>query len=198
MESETLNLARWRDFVTAMESLVTAGLPEAEVLARGAPQLGALVARDDWLPAAFAVPDSDRYQQHLLHRDPRGWFSVVSFVWSPRQATPIHDHCVWGLVGMLRGAERSQRFVRGEDGIMREHGEAALLEPGDVEALSPVEGDIHQVTNARDGVSISVHVYGADIGVVERHSFARDGSVRSFVSGYSDTIIPEFWTQEIL
>ncbi len=30
-------------------------------------------------------------------------FCVVSFVWGPDQATPIHNHTVWGLVGVLRG-----------------------------------------------------------------------------------------------
>lgn len=194
MEGDTLNLARWRHFVTAMETLVDARPAEPEMLRRGGAILEALVAHDDWLPAAFAEPDPDRYQQHLLHRDAQDRFSVVSFVWSPGQSTPIHDHCVWGLVGMLRGAERSQRFGRDDDGSISERGEAALLVPGDVEALSPIEGDIHQVTNARDHVSISVHVYGTDIGSVRRHSFSRDGSTRTFVSGYSDTAAPEFWT----
>ena len=96
-------------FVADVSDLLDRAPSEADILARGARLLGGLVAVDDWLPAAFAVPDAERYRQYLLHADPAGRFSVVSFVWGPLQATPAHDHRVWGLVGVLRGAELSQR-----------------------------------------------------------------------------------------
>ena len=51
--------------------------------------------------------------------------------------------------------------------------------------MSPTIGDIHQVANALpDAPSISIHVYGADIGKVARHTFAADGTQRAFISGY--------------
>src|SRR5258708_3690418 len=84
-----------------------AALSETQHLHEGRALLGALIARDDWLPDAFAAPDPQRYRQYLLYCDPLERFSVVSFVWGPGQCTPIHDHTVWGLVGVLRGAERS-------------------------------------------------------------------------------------------
>ena len=38
-----------------------------------------------------------------------------------------------------------------------------------------------------DRVSISIHVYGADIGAVKRHVFDADtGAMKDFVSGYSE------------
>ncbi len=67
--------------------------------------------QDDWLPEDCARPDPQRYQQYLLHVDSRQRFSVVSFVWGPGQITPVHDHRVWGLIGMLRGAEYSQPYA---------------------------------------------------------------------------------------
>jgi predicted metal-dependent enzyme (double-stranded beta helix superfamily) len=70
--------------------------------------------------------------------------------------------------------------------------------PGDVERLSPREGDIHQVTNAVDCLSISIHVYGADIGRVHRHAFSPDGTAKTFISGYSDTVAPALWNEESL
>ncbi len=66
-----------------------------------------MIRHDDWLPAAYAAPDPARYRQYLLHCDSAERFSIVSFVWGPGQLTPIHDHTVWGLVGVLRGAEIS-------------------------------------------------------------------------------------------
>jgi rhodanese-related sulfurtransferase len=62
--------------------------------------------------------------------------------------------------------------------------------PGDIEAVSPRIGDVHKVWNAlRDQVSISIHVYGGNIGKIERHSYREDGSRTSFVSGYSNVML---------
>ena len=118
------------------------------------------------------MPHPQYYQQYLLHCDPLERFSMVSFVWGPGQSTPVHDHEVWGYVGMLRGSEINQRYVREADGGLRPAGAASTLLPGDVERLAPEEGDIHQVSNAHaDRVSISVHLYGGNIGAVSRHVY---------------------------
>ena len=61
----------------------------------------ALIARDDWLPDAYAQPHPEKYRQYLLYGDPLDRFSLVSFVWGPGQRTPVHDHLMWGLIGML-------------------------------------------------------------------------------------------------
>ena len=45
-----------------------------------------------------------------------------------------------------------------------------------------------------DRVSISIHVYGANIGAVARHVFDPvSGAARPFVSGYSSTPVPNLW-----
>lgn len=169
-----------------LETLLANHPPEALVLARGAALLAELVAHDDWLPATHARPGPDSYRQYPLHRDPAGRFSVVSFVWGPGQSTPIHDHTVWGLIGMLRGEETAQAYRFTGPGRLVPAGEPVRLLPGQVDQVSPRVGDIHQVRNARDdAVSISIHVYGADIGTVERAIYGEDGSRRPFVSGYS-------------
>lgn len=173
-------------FVAAVSALLGRTDDERTILEEGANLLRSLVVHDDWLPDAFAAPDPERYRQYLLHADPSGRFSVVSFVWGLGQQTPVHDHRVWGLVGVLRGAELSQRYVRTERGLVQ-LGEPTLLEPGDVDAVSPRVGDIHRVSNAlRDETSVSIHLYGADIGRVERATYAADGSERRFVSGYAN------------
>ena len=146
-----------------------------------------LVAVDDWLPEAMAQPHPKYYQQYLLHCDPRERFSVVSFVWGPGQRTPVHDHTVWGVIGMLRGGETCARFDRKGDRIVSS-GETVFLKPGDVDVVSPAIGDIHRVANAHDDrVSISIHAYGANIGKVRRHVFdVETGAVKEFVSGYAN------------
>lgn len=174
-------------FVQAFGRLLDGTADEAGILARGGALLADLVSRDDWLPDAYAAPDPARYRQYLLHRDAAMRFSVVSFVWGPGQATPVHDHKVWGLIGMLRGAERAERFVRAGDGRPVAIGEVQTLRPGDIDAVSPRIGDIHRVANAHDDrVSVSIHVYGADIGQIARTVYDADGVPRHFVSGYAD------------
>lgn len=191
---ERVNTARLRDFVTALADLLDRTSDEAEILDKGGVLLGDLVAHDDWLPEAFATPSPDRYQQYLLHCDSAERFSVVSFVWGPGQGTPIHDHTVWGLVGILRGREESLNFRRQSDGSLAPEEPALLLNPGEVEALSPARGDIHQVRNAlADAPSISIHVYGANIGAVRRSTFTPDGEAKLFISGYANALVPNLW-----
>jgi predicted metal-dependent enzyme (double-stranded beta helix superfamily) len=186
------NLARLRGFIAAFTRLIETEKAEARVLDEGAALLADLIRMDDWLPPAFAAADPARYQQHLLHCDPLERFSVVSFVWGPGQETPVHDHTVWGLIGQLRGAEASQRFEH-QEGKLIPTGPRLVLKPGQVEAVSPRIGDIHQVANAADQVSISIHVYGGNIGAVRRRAYGADGAPKTFISGYSNAATPNLW-----
>jgi predicted metal-dependent enzyme (double-stranded beta helix superfamily)/rhodanese-related sulfurtransferase len=187
---------RLHSFVTQLHGLLQGTRDEATILARGKTLLTELVTHDDWLPDEFAQPNPERYQQFLLYADPEDRFSVVSFVWGPGQATPIHDHTVWGLIGMLRGAELCQPFAKNAQGQWLPSAEQTRLEAGHVEAVSPTVGDVHRVWNAlADQPSISIHVYGANIGKVCRHVFHEDGTVKEFISGYSNAkaeVPPEF------
>jgi predicted metal-dependent enzyme (double-stranded beta helix superfamily) len=187
------NLQRLADFIGAVGALIDQTTDEDLILAEGGRLLAGLIAHDDWLPDEYAQAHPARYQQYLLHCDSRERFSVVSFVWGPGQATPVHDHTVWGLVGVLRGAELSQRFER-RAGAFAATGPVHRLERGKVEAVSPTVGDVHQVSNAFDDrVSISIHVYGANIGAVERSTYDAAGRPKRFVSGYANTTLPNLW-----
>jgi predicted metal-dependent enzyme (double-stranded beta helix superfamily) len=177
---------RFTSFVTDLSVLVEEGVPESELLARGGRLLGDLIAHDDWLPGSHAAPDPARYRQYLLYRDPADRFSVVSFVWGPGQATPVHDHRTWGLVGVLRGAELVETFRLDEEGALRPRGPVQVLDTRQIDIFSPRIGDIHRVANAYDNkVSISIHVYGADIGKVNRATYDRAGRQTPFVSSYA-------------
>ncbi len=190
------NFQRLRHFVTSFAAMLECTTDEASIIAQGSELLRSLVAVDDWLPVAYAQPDPQYYRQYLLHADSAQRFSVVSFVWGPGQQTPIHDHTVWGLIGMLRGAEDAQTY-RWQDGRLATHGEPLQLQAGAVEAVSPqVAGldDIHRVRNVYDDrVSISIHVYGANIGAVRRSVYLDDGTRKEFISGYSNTTLPNIW-----
>jgi len=188
------DLSPLRDFVHRLAELLDQHPSEPDILSQGGALLANLVGKDDWLPDAYAQPDPDRYQQYLLYADAQERFSVVSFVWGAGQSTPIHDHTVWGLIGMLRGAETAQPFAQMQDGRWQPEGALQTLLPGQVEAVSPRVGDVHLVRNAlNDQTSISIHVYGANIGAVQRSVYLPDGTRKPFVSGYSNTTLPNLW-----
>ena len=187
------NLARVRDFVKSFTRLVDQQPTEARIFKEGRAMLAELIRHDDWLPQPFARPDPARYQQYLLHCDPMERFSVASFVWGPGQKTPVHDHTVWGMVGVLRGAERCEEYGADASGRLVP-GSSHDVGPGDIDLVSPRVGDIHRVSNAlADRPSISIHVYGANIGAVRRHIYPAGGGRKPFVSGYSNTQLPNLW-----
>jgi predicted metal-dependent enzyme (double-stranded beta helix superfamily) len=108
--------------------------------------------------------DPVTYQSHLLHVEPDGSFSVVAVVWRPGQVTPVHDHVTWCVAGVIQGAEEEELFscptgdhlVRVSDNVNP---------AGSVTGFAP-PGDIHRVRNPSDRTTISLHVYGTDIGRV--------------------------------
>lgn len=188
------SIAPLRDFVARFTRLHDRGLAPDAIQQEGALLLRDLVSRDDWLPEPFTRPHPERYSQYLLHCDPLERFSVVSFVWGPGQKTPLHDHRVWGLIGMLRGRESETQFTRDTDGRFQV-GETTYLEPGEVALLAPGVNDYHLVANALpDETSISIHVYGDNIGGVSRATYDLEtGAEKSFISGYSSENVPNLW-----
>ena len=175
-------------FVSALEAVIAE--PEERLLPVLTELVGELVAKDDWLAAEHRIPDAARYQQYLLHRDATSRFCVVSFlVWGPGQSTPIHDHGTWGLVGMLCGAETATRFVphhRWSRGPADRPtvSSAARSTPSLRRSGTSIRSPTPSPTNRPS----SIHVYGADIGAVRRHSYQLDGSATPFVSGYSNSV----------
>jgi predicted metal-dependent enzyme (double-stranded beta helix superfamily) len=191
------NIDRLRGFIAQTARIVERhGADEAATLAALEPELAALIISDDFLPAAYTVPHPQYYQQYLLYGDPQDRFSVVSFVWGPGQKTPVHNHRTWGAIGVLRGAELSTDYTK-QDGKLIP-GPTEKLEPGRVVAVSPTIGDVHQIANAYDDrVSISIHVYGGNIGRIHREVFVPEsGAVKPFVSGYVNADTPNLWAAE--
>jgi predicted metal-dependent enzyme (double-stranded beta helix superfamily) len=181
-------LSPLREFIRDIEQVVAVG--GAQVAERAAERMRSLLANDDWLPESMAEPHHQFYQQHLLYADPADRFSLVSFVWGPGQATPIHNHTVWGVIGVLRGAEYGQHYELKDGAAPCKVGGDKRLDAGQVEIVSPSHGDVHLVRNAYDDrVSISIHLYGGNIGRITRSVYdAQTGTAKDFVSGYSRTL----------
>jgi 3-mercaptopropionate dioxygenase len=170
-------------YVAACSKAVELG-DEPLVLSAVQTALVPLLKSADWLPASHGTPKPEGYGQFPLYIDPDDRFSIVSFVWGPGQSTPVHDHCVWGVVGILRGAETSVNYEI--SGGECQETSRAVGRQGDILAVSPTIGDVHKVGNdSLTDYAVSIHTYGANIGKVQRHVFDPDtGVARDFVSGY--------------
>ncbi|HEX4498901.1 MAG TPA: cysteine dioxygenase family protein [Thermoanaerobaculia bacterium] len=109
-------------------------------------------------------PDPTRYRQHILHAEEDGRFSIVALVWLPGQATPVHDHVAWCVIGIHQGQEREVQYE-----VLNEGSEQYLLaigesthKAGSIAVLQP-PGDVHTVYNPGPELAISLHIYGADV-----------------------------------
>ena len=98
------------------------------------------------------------------------------------------------MVGQLRGEEKGTPYYRQSNGCFKP-GESTISSPGHVDTVSPNTHDIHVVENhLPDQTSISIHVYGGNIGKIQRSVFdPATGAEKSFVSGYANTVIPNLW-----
>lgn len=188
--NQHMNTPRFFQFLDAMDVIVSRAQPEPALLDESEDALKLLIAHDDWLPSEFARPDAEKYQSYALYIDPHARYSVSSFVWGPGQGTPVHNHTVWGLVGVLRGAERCEEFPAPDSvaSVAMVSGHEHALLRGEVDRVSPTIGDWHRVSNAlSDAPSVSIHVYGTDIGRVRRSYWnASERCAMPMVSGYSN------------
>lgn len=155
-------------FLDRMDRLVAEQTQPHLIATATGRHLSDLLAQPNFLDARFRQVDAGAYAQHVVHVHPQGKYSVVALVWLPGQTTPIHNHVCWCVVGVLQGREREINYDHREDGAghwLSVRGEQ-LHHEGDICCLVPPIDDIHRVENPTQGVSISIHVYGADIGAL--------------------------------
>ncbi|HZW85538.1 MAG TPA: cysteine dioxygenase family protein, partial [Nitrososphaerales archaeon] len=111
------------------------------------------------------------------------------------QTTPIHDHLTWAVVGVFEGEERESIFKRTDDQSDPKRATLELVSErtnpkGHVTVLGRTA--IHRIDNVTSRPSLSVHMYGLDIGTAERHSYDPvSGEVSKFVSGYCNVLRDE-------
>lgn len=155
------------ELVGRIREVVTRGLPARRTADEVAGLLRPTLAAPGLLAEEHRRGSPEGYTQHLLHVEPDGSFSVVALVWLPGQSTVIHDHVSWCTVGVYEGCETEVTYrVTASGGRRRVVPVArAVNEAGSVSAVAP-PGDVHQVFNCSASTAISLHVYGADVGVL--------------------------------
>lgn len=167
-----------REFVVGMRRLTEkAGAADRELLTASRPLMSDLIRSDNWLPRSLSsIPRVLRPPRAFLDRQLRLGTGSGNAHTGPRDM---------GLIGILDGAELSQRYEE-QDDLWPPAGGETLMEPGDIDCVSPLIGDVHKARNPqKEKSTISIHMYGGNIGKINCHEFDQvTGHANSFVSGY--------------
>lgn len=184
-----------RSFVADVAAAIAAAASPEQACDLIQPRFAALLDDPDWLPAEYraAAPDSGMgggIGQWLLYRAGDGSLSLFALVIPSGAETPVHDHLAWGLVGLYRGTQDEEIYLRDSAGLRLV--ERRALEPGDFYALIPPADDIHRVRTTSEETSVSIHLLTNDTGCIWRHAFDPDsGEERPFRSGYVNVACEE-------
>ncbi|WP_318503405.1 cysteine dioxygenase family protein [Bacillus sp. T3] len=111
-----------------------------------------------------------------------------------RSKAPVHDHLVWGLVGIYEGAIEETRYRKidndndsdGVPGIQLEIIDTVIAKKNDISFVYPPNADIHGVRNPFKDQAVTIHIYGTDIGKQQRHSY-HDNSINSILTPHANT-----------
>ncbi|MDB5314342.1 MAG: cysteine dioxygenase type [Rhodospirillales bacterium] len=187
-----------RDFLRDMTLLVQ---PEFDPLHQQQAATGLLrdlVSQSGWLAPEFRAA-GESFRQLLLYNDPLDRFSLVAFVWGRTSIeSPVHDHGMWGVVGVLEGVEISTEMVPDPAGGPMRPGRKDRVPAGEVMLLGPTY-DIHKTANETPGApAIAIHLYGGNIGSAERRIYEATTSKATIMrSGYDNPVLPNPWAQPV-
>ncbi|RLA10036.1 MAG: hypothetical protein DRQ60_02055 [Gammaproteobacteria bacterium] len=95
-----------------------------------------------------------------LYRSPE--LTVANMSTAPGSTSPIHNHCMWGVIGVYAGQEDNFLYQRGANGL--EQVGTKSLRTADVYVM-PTDL-IHAINNPLGEFNAALHVYGGDL--VER------------------------------
>jgi len=174
------------DLVRNIQSVMVGADNSPAVPEQVADLLQAWLASGVAIEPSVTVPSRDHYVMYPLYVAPDGSFSVASAVWDVGQRTPIHDHGVWGVVGIYRGVEAEVHYGAAGDGERLEVTEKNVWSRGQVTVCCGGDRDIHQVSCDSDAPCVGIHVYGGDIGRMRRRSYDLEtGASTLFVSPWA-------------
>lgn len=115
-----------------------------------------------WLTPAQCEGRDSTYARHVLYEDPEGRFTIVSLVWNPGQASPVHAHHVWCALTVVAGDLQEEFFTYDEQSNTAIQASLHHRRPLDGSYGLPGVTQIHRISNNQNAPAISVHVYGID------------------------------------
>jgi predicted metal-dependent enzyme (double-stranded beta helix superfamily) len=175
------------EFITRVHDAVHTSDDENEITQSVAEALRTLLAAGYAPAKEKMMPHPDHYVMYPLYIAQDESFSVASAVWDVGQGTPTHGHEKWGVVGIKSGAEKETRYRKPSEPnvplvALPEH----VWNPGEVTVCCTTDDDVHRVSCGSDAACVGIHVYGANIGTLERRRYEpATGEVGWFVSTWA-------------
>lgn len=176
-------------FIDDVELTIGTTDDEHEITKRVGELLSALLTSDYRLPPEVTRPAKDHHVNYPLYIAPDDSWSLAAVVWNVGQRTPVHGHATWGVVGIYSGSEREFRYAKPTDA---ESGKPLtplgdhVWERGQVTVCCTTDDDVHAVAAVGDLPTVGIHIYGANIGTIERRLYDPEtGAVEWFASGWN-------------
>jgi predicted metal-dependent enzyme (double-stranded beta helix superfamily) len=177
-------------FIEDVASLVGSIDDEHEITEQVAERLSDLLAGGYRLPAQLTRPSDDHHVTYPLYIAPDDSWSLACVVWNIGQHTPVHSHETWGVAGIYAGAERELRYIKPaatEPARALTPAGERVWKPGQVTICCTTDDDVHAVTAVGDVPTIGIHVYGGNIGTINRRMYDPvTGEVQWFASGWDN------------
>ncbi|GAB3751406.1 cysteine dioxygenase family protein [Microlunatus parietis] len=179
---------RLRRFIEDVDRVVADTDDQYELTARISPLMAELLTDGYRLPDECTRPSPDHNMTYPLYIAPDDSWCLASVVWDVDQRTPVHGHETWGVVGIYSGIEHEVRFLKPSATAP-----AAPLTPagetrwraGQVTICCTTDDDVHAVVAEGDVPTIGIHVYGGNIGTIQRRRYdPATGAVTWFASGW--------------
>ncbi|WP_338448898.1 cysteine dioxygenase family protein [Niallia oryzisoli] len=166
-------------FEKSVRKVLQEAKTEKEIVTQITPYFQLLIEKEGLIPESYKKPKQDKYRQYLLYKPQDEEFSIVLFVWGPGHTAPIHDHLVWGLVGVYEGAIEETRYKKtlsdqSPDDVHLEVINTVTAKKSDISFVYPPNADIHSVRNPYKDTAITIHIYGTDIGKQKRNSYQKE------------------------
>jgi predicted metal-dependent enzyme (double-stranded beta helix superfamily) len=194
------------DFLNDVEAVVRSENDQRKIVDAIEPLMKRLVSSDDlsWIKQEYRSPPVSKsgpaagYGQYCLYRRGQA-LSVIAFCWGAGKGTPVHDHLSWGVLGFIDGQEKETRYRRVDDGSDSNHAKlqevgVVYTRKGETSHLLTPSRDIHRVENPGDRPSLSIHVYGCDMGVQRRRRYdPATGAIEWYTTPHDsdEIVIPE-------
>lgn len=175
--------AAFAAFVTACRSALAAPIPEPPIAAA---MQRLLASGWQMADARYRAHQTGRqYGSYLLYRCTAPDLVVILDSFAAGQTTDIHDHGTWAVVGVVSGVEEDEIFRRAGNDDAPLSGLCRRCPAGTVSIHAP--DALHRLRTEPGTDSISLHVYGADVGDRQRHAWSETaGRWVRFRSGYAN------------
>ncbi|MGK9185321.1 cysteine dioxygenase family protein [Priestia filamentosa] len=158
-------------FIQDVEQIVQEGGSEDTLISKVTERMQQLLKSEKVLPDQYMQPQS-KFALYPLYIAQDESFSIAVTVFDVGQSTPMHDHKTWGVIGVVQGVEHEIKYDRPSNEsepltVLKDR----YIQEGEIGTCCSSEQDLHKVECASSVPCVGIHVYGNNIGKIERDMY---------------------------